>query len=115
MEEFDVHPGVADASRKPAILERLSEREREIARLIAQGHSNRAIAELLVLSIKTVETHVKHIFTKLNKMGIIPSPLSSDAEFCRRVHLDIAGILPTANAVRIQIWTALIAVLAQSG
>jgi non-specific serine/threonine protein kinase len=44
----------------------LSAREREIAQLIARGTSNRRIAETLVVSIKTVETHVKHIFRKLN-------------------------------------------------
>ena len=46
-------------------LERLSPREREIARLIGQGRSNRQIAEMLVLSVKTVESHVKNVFTKL--------------------------------------------------
>jgi DNA-binding CsgD family transcriptional regulator len=44
----------------------LSPREREIAQLIAQGASNRDVAEQLVVSIKTVETHVQHIFAKLD-------------------------------------------------
>ena len=44
----------------------LSARELEIARMIARGYSNRAIAEALVISVKTVETHVKHIFVKLD-------------------------------------------------
>jgi predicted ATPase/DNA-binding CsgD family transcriptional regulator len=44
----------------------LSARERDIALLIAQGYSNRAIADNLFVSVKTVETHVKHIFSKLN-------------------------------------------------
>jgi DNA-binding CsgD family transcriptional regulator len=44
----------------------LTERERDIARLIGRGYSNREIADNLVLSVKTVETHVKHIFVKLN-------------------------------------------------
>jgi non-specific serine/threonine protein kinase len=47
-------------------LDGLSARERDIALLIAQGCSNRQIAERLVLSVKTVETHLKHIFVKLN-------------------------------------------------
>jgi non-specific serine/threonine protein kinase len=47
-------------------LDALSERERDIARLIARGLSNREIAAELVVSVKTVETHIKHIFTKLN-------------------------------------------------
>ncbi len=42
----------------------------------------------------------KLVFAKLKKMGIIPSALSTDAEFCRRVYLDIAGALPEANAGR---------------
>jgi predicted ATPase/DNA-binding NarL/FixJ family response regulator len=47
-------------------VERLSAREREIATLIGQGRSNREIAEVLVLSVKTVESHVKNVFTKLH-------------------------------------------------
>lgn len=43
----------------------LSERERAVARLVAQGLSNREIAEALVLSRRTVETHVANIFNKL--------------------------------------------------
>ncbi len=44
----------------------LSEREREVAALIGQGASNRAIAETLVISERTVERHVANIFAKLN-------------------------------------------------
>jgi len=43
----------------------LSEREREIAILIAQGKSSREIAEVFVISQRTVETHVGNIYTKL--------------------------------------------------
>ena len=43
----------------------LTEREREILHLIAQGHSNTEIAERLLLSIKTVQNHVSNIFSKL--------------------------------------------------
>ena len=43
----------------------LSEREREILALMAEGRSNRAICARLFLSPKTVETHVGSIFTKL--------------------------------------------------
>src|SRR5262249_16328224 len=43
----------------------LSPREREVAVLIAQGKSNRAIAEELVLSERTIEKHVENIMSKL--------------------------------------------------
>jgi DNA-binding NarL/FixJ family response regulator len=44
----------------------LSEREREIFQLVAEGHSNKAIAELLSISAATVETHRAHILQKLD-------------------------------------------------
>ncbi|HSS68943.1 MAG TPA: response regulator transcription factor [Nocardioidaceae bacterium] len=44
----------------------LSDREREVLDLIAQGRSNAAVAERLVVSIKTVESHIASIFGKLN-------------------------------------------------
>jgi predicted ATPase/DNA-binding CsgD family transcriptional regulator len=43
----------------------LTSREREVARLVAQGKSNRAIADELVVGVSTVEAHISHIFTKL--------------------------------------------------
>jgi non-specific serine/threonine protein kinase len=43
----------------------LTARAREIATLIARGHSNRDISEQLVISEGTVEVHVKHILGKL--------------------------------------------------
>ena len=44
----------------------LTAREREIAALIAQGKFNREIADVLVLSERTIETHVSNIMLKLN-------------------------------------------------
>lgn len=46
--------------------ESLSEREREIFQLIAEGHSNKETADLLSISPSTVETHRAHIFEKLD-------------------------------------------------
>ena len=47
------------------IPERLSPREREVVQLIAEGKSNKQVATLLDISVKTVETHRKHIMSKL--------------------------------------------------
>jgi DNA-binding NarL/FixJ family response regulator len=46
-------------------LDELTEREREVLALIAEGRSNRGIAQTLVLSPKTVEAYVGRIFSKL--------------------------------------------------
>ena len=43
----------------------LTEREREVATLVARGLSNRDIGEALVVGERTVETHVSNILTKL--------------------------------------------------
>ena len=44
----------------------LTNREREILKLIAEGHTNQEIADLLILSIATVQTHRAHIMAKLS-------------------------------------------------
>jgi two-component system, NarL family, response regulator NreC len=44
----------------------LSDREREVFQLVAEGHSNRGIADLLFISPATVETHRAHILEKLD-------------------------------------------------
>ena len=43
----------------------LTEREREVLRLLALGHTNQEIAKSLFLSVRTVETHRAHIMQKL--------------------------------------------------
>jgi two-component system response regulator NreC len=53
-------------SERDEIYGKLTDREREVLQLIAEGHTNRKISELLHVSIKTVETHRAHIKDKLN-------------------------------------------------
>ena len=53
----------------------LSEREREVLRLLALGHTNQEIAKMLFISVRTAETHRAHIMQKLG--------LSSRAELVR--------------------------------
>jgi DNA-binding NarL/FixJ family response regulator len=61
--------------RKRAEADPLSEREREVLRLLALGHTNQEIAKLLYISVRTAETHRAHIMQKLR--------LSSRAELVR--------------------------------
>jgi two-component system response regulator NreC len=77
-----VHPALgarlvaADVEeRKQAEADPLSDREREVLRLLALGHTNQEIATMLYISVRTAETHRAHIMQKLG--------LSSRAELVR--------------------------------
>jgi two-component system response regulator NreC len=77
-----VHPALgarmvaAEAeARAAAEADPLSEREREVLRLLALGHTNQEIAKMLYISVRTAETHRAHIMEKLR--------LSSRAELVR--------------------------------
>ena len=50
----------------PSDMEALTNREKEILDLVAQGLSNREISEQLFVSRYTVESHIKHIYRKLS-------------------------------------------------
>ncbi len=56
----EVAPGKEDP------YDRLNDREREILHLIAEGHTNKAIAEMLFISAKTVDNHRTNLMRKLN-------------------------------------------------
>jgi len=56
--------------RKGGAIDDLTDREREVLGLMAEGKSNAAIAESLVLSVGAVEKHIANIFAKL---GLAPS------------------------------------------
>jgi two-component system, NarL family, response regulator NreC len=67
-----VHPALgarmitAEADeRRRAEEDPLSEREREVLRLLALGHTNQEIAKMLYISVRTAETHRAHIMQKL--------------------------------------------------
>ena len=62
----DVVSGLLGRSRSQDLLAGLTGREREVLELVAQGRSNRAIARLLVVAEKTVETHIASILMKLD-------------------------------------------------
>jgi len=55
----------ASAIDSPPGWDRLTNREREVAELVAEGRSNRDIAATLVISVRTVEAHVEHTLAKL--------------------------------------------------
>jgi DNA-binding NarL/FixJ family response regulator len=65
---FAAGPQAAVEAAQPALAApagALSRRERDVAQLLAQGLSNRAIAERLYLSERTIDNHVHHILDKL--------------------------------------------------
>ena len=57
--------GAIDLATVDEDLDRLSQREREVLRLIARGYAYKEVARELFISIKTVETHVSSVLRKL--------------------------------------------------
>jgi DNA-binding NarL/FixJ family response regulator len=75
-------------ARAKADADPLSEREREVLRLLALGHTNQEIAKMLYISVRTAETHRAHIMQKLR--------LSTRAELVR--HALHQGLLDESEA-----------------
>ena len=62
---LDAFSGAIDIASIDEELDRLSQREREVLRLIARGYAYKEVARELFISIKTVETHVSSVLRKL--------------------------------------------------
>ncbi|MFD1859033.1 DNA-binding response regulator [Aeromicrobium camelliae] len=62
---LDAFAGTIDVAQVDEDLDRLTEREREVMRLIARGYAYKEVAKELFISIKTVETHVSNVLRKL--------------------------------------------------
>ncbi len=63
--DAEIVSGIVDRSRTVDPLAGLSPRERDVLMLMAEGRSNQAIAERLTLTPRTIESHVRSIFTRL--------------------------------------------------
>ncbi len=62
---LDAFAGSIDVAAVDEDLDRLTEREREVMRLIARGYAYKEVAKELFISIKTVETHMSNVLRKL--------------------------------------------------
>jgi DNA-binding NarL/FixJ family response regulator len=83
-------------------LDQLSPREREVLALMAEGRSNRAIGETLTVELKTVETHVSRVFTKLglNEDRLENRRVLAVLTFLGRAGADTGGLLGLAAGSR---------------
>ena len=86
--ETVIDPTIVARKRLAGPLDKLTEREREVLALVAEGLSNRAIAARLFVTERTIEAHVKQIFLKLG--------LSTDPGSHRRVLAVLAHLRRTA-------------------
>jgi DNA-binding NarL/FixJ family response regulator len=90
---FDAALTAASVIRAGSPIERLSPRQRQIVALIAQGYSNRAIGEHLVLTEKSVENHITRIY---QMVGID----ANDPINHQRVRMAVLYLASTTDAPR---------------
>jgi DNA-binding NarL/FixJ family response regulator len=62
---LDAFAGSIEVAQVDEDLDRLTDREREVMRLIARGYAYKEVASTLFISVKTVETHVSSVLRKL--------------------------------------------------
>jgi DNA-binding CsgD family transcriptional regulator len=82
--------------RPPSKAGRLSHRELEIMRLIGMGHRSQDVAEILVISKRTVDFHLSSVFTKLG--------VSNRLQAMKAVRA--FGLLPFEPSAGLSSWTA---------
>jgi DNA-binding NarL/FixJ family response regulator len=58
-------PGTPTVDGVPDAYESLTDREKQVLKLVAEGHSNKEVAGLLNISVKTAMSHREHVMTKL--------------------------------------------------
>ncbi len=93
--DAEVVEAVFATPRRADPLDRLTAKEREVLALVAQGYSNDRIAERLMVTARTVETHTSRIFSKL---GLETDPATHRRVLAVLAHLR-ASAGPTAESV----------------
>jgi len=78
--QYRLDHGVSPVAPKKAPWDRLTARERSIWRLIAEGRTNRATAELLAISPKTVEKHRANLMYKLGLRNVAELTLAAQGQ-----------------------------------
>jgi DNA-binding NarL/FixJ family response regulator len=103
-------PTAAAGAPGAALVETLTDREREVVRLIAEGMSNAEIADQLSLSPLTVKTHANHAMTKVGardraqlvvvayQTGLAGSPARAKRELPVHPRVSMEGARPAAGA-----------------
>ena len=92
----DIVTALITQQRRASQLDPLTDRERDVLRLLAEGRSNTGIGQVLHLSAKTVEAHVASVFTKL---GLSAAPRDN-----RRVLAVLAWLRATSGVAGTPTW-----------